>query len=159
MQRTLIPALLVSTTMAACAPRSFNAPVPANELIALERSALDRWSKGDPGGFFAIYADEITYFDPTRERRIEGIAAMRAILEPVAGKFTIPRYEILNPKVQGEGNVAVLTYNLVNYTRHADGTERPLNRWNSSTVFRRVDGNWRVIHSHWSFTKPNIQSP
>lgn len=34
------------------------------ELIALERSALDRWIKLDPQGYLALYGSEITYFDP-----------------------------------------------------------------------------------------------
>src|SRR5687767_878473 len=32
----------------------------ADEVIALERGALDRWAKGDPQGFLSIYSDEIT---------------------------------------------------------------------------------------------------
>ena len=69
------------------------------------------------------------------------------------------RYELLHPKVQRHGDVAVLTYNLQNYAKQADGTERPATRWNSSAVFRRIDGKWRTIHSHWSFTKPDLRSP
>jgi len=32
-------------------------------------------------------------------------------------------------------DIAVLTYNLVNFLRDANGTERLLNRWNSTTVY------------------------
>src|SRR5262249_39400656 len=35
-------------------------------------AALERWGKGDPDGFLEIYADEITYFDLTQERRVDG---------------------------------------------------------------------------------------
>ena len=34
------------------------------ELVALERSALDRWIKLDPQGDLDIQAPEVTYFDP-----------------------------------------------------------------------------------------------
>jgi ketosteroid isomerase-like protein len=84
---------------------------------------------------------------------------MRTLYAPLAGTFKVDRYEMLNPDVKRYGDVAVLTYNLQNYARQADGSERPANRWNSSTVFRRIDGKWRTIHSHWSFTKPDIRSP
>jgi hypothetical protein len=53
----------------------------------------------------------------------------------------------------------VLSYNLQNYARQPDGTERPTMRWNSSTVFQRIKGKWRTIHSHWSYTKPDIRRP
>jgi ketosteroid isomerase-like protein len=131
----------------------------ANEVIALERSALDRWGKGDVDGFLSIYADEITYFDPIQDRRVDGLPAMRALLGNFAGKFKIDRYEMLSPKVQRHGDVAVLTYQIQNYARQADGTERPTNHWNVTEVFRRVGGKWRTIHSHFSYTKPTLRAP
>jgi uncharacterized protein (TIGR02246 family) len=161
MLRTLAAATLISAALIACGATSLvNRVQPgADEVIALERSALDRWGKGDVGGFLSLYADEITYFDPMQAGRIDGLAAIRAMYEPFAGKFTVDRYEMLNPKVQRYGDVVVLTYNLQNYARQVDGTERPTTRWNSSAVFRRIDGKWRTIHSHWSYTKPDVRTP
>lgn len=160
MLRTLTAGLLIAATVIACAATFANQMPPADhEVIAVERAALDRWGKGDPEGFLSLYADEITYFDPMQDRRIDGVPALRALYGPLAGKFTIDRYEMVNPKVQRYGDIAVLTYNLQNYARQADGSERPTSRWNSTAVFRRIDGRWRTIHSHWSFTKPDIRNP
>ena len=39
-------------------------------IIALERSALDRWCKGDPQGFLETYARDISYFSPAEEHRV-----------------------------------------------------------------------------------------
>jgi len=64
---------------------------------------------------------------------------------------------MLNPKVQRHGSIAVLTYNVVNYRKQPDGSEKAAARWNSTAVFRRIDGRWRTIHSHWSFTKPELK--
>jgi len=128
-----------------------------SEVIATERKALERWGKGDPGGFLEIYADDVTYFDPLQDRRVDGRPAMTALLAPFRGKIKIHRFEMLKPKVQHYGDIAVLTYNLVNYELQQDGTERPTTRWNSTAVFRRVDGQWRTIHSHWSYTKPELK--
>lgn len=127
------------------------------DVIATERAALERWGKGDPDGFLSTYAPEITYFDPTQERRVDGLPAMTAVLSPVRGKIHIDRFEILNPKVQRYGDVAVLSYNIVNYQKQQDGTVRPTTRWNSTAVFRRLDGKWRTIHSHFSYTKPELK--
>jgi hypothetical protein len=84
---------------------------------------------------------------------------MRSLLAPVAGQFRVDRYDMLRPKVQRHGALAVLTYQLVNYKKLPDGSEAPTTRWNSTAVFRRVDGKWRTIHSHWSFTKPEVRAP
>jgi ketosteroid isomerase-like protein len=127
------------------------------DVIATERAALERWGKGDPDGFLKTYAAEVTYFAPTHERRIDGLAAMTAALSAVRGKIRIDRYEMLNPKVQRHGDVAVLTYNVVNYEKQQNRTERQPTRWNSTAVFRRLDGKWRTIHSHFSYTKPELK--
>ena len=70
-----------------------------------------------------------------------------------AGKVNIPRYEMVNPQVIAGTDLAVLTYNLVNYARDADGLEKPTTRWNSTQVYRRIGEQWRAVHVHWSFTK------
>jgi ketosteroid isomerase-like protein len=82
---------------------------------------------------------------------------MTALLEPVRGKLRIDRCEMLNTKVQRHGDVAVLTYNVVNYRRQPDGTERSTARWNSTAVFHRIGDRWRTIHSHFSYTKPELK--
>lgn len=127
------------------------------DVIAAERAALDRWGRGDPGGFLETYAPDITYFDPMQATRIDGLDAMKQLLGPLAGKFKIHRYEMLNVKVQQHGDFAVLTYNVVNYIKEPDGSEKAGPRWNSTSVYRRRDGRWRTIHSHWSFTKPDVK--
>jgi len=67
-------------------------------VIAAERTALDRWGKGDPQGFLDVYAPEITYFDPMQERRLDGIEAMRKLLLPLTGKIKVDRYEMIGTK-------------------------------------------------------------
>lgn len=125
----------------------------ADEVISLERAALDRWGKGDPKGFLEIYAPEITYFDPATQRRIDGHAAMADYLRPITGKVKISRYEMIGPKVQRHGDVAVLTYNLRTEGVQPDGKPSTF-LWNSSSVYARISREWKVIHSHWSFTAP-----
>ena len=127
------------------------------DVVAIERASLERWAKGDPGGFLSNDAPEVTYYDPSQERRIDGLPAMTAYLAPIRGKISIDRFEMVNTKVQRHGDVAVLTYQVVNYRRLADGKEQPTTRWNSTAVFHRGDGKWREIHSHFSYTKPELK--
>jgi ketosteroid isomerase-like protein len=123
------------------------------DIIDLERAALDRWGNGDPGGFLDLYGPDISYFDPITAARIDGHAAMADYYRPWAGKIRVSRYEMLNPKVVLTGDMALLTYNLVNYFIDTDGSEAVGSRWNSTVVFQRQGGAWKSIHSHWSFTE------
>ena len=132
------------------------------EIIAMERSALDRWITGDPDGYLNLYSSEITYFDPMRETRIDGLKAMTELLEPIKkAKVPVkePRYEMIGPKVQPHGDVALLTFNLINYGKMGDQPEAVLSRWNCTEIYARIDGTWKIIHSHWSFTKPEFKRP
>lgn len=132
------------------------------ELVARERAALDRWIRLDPDGYLEIQAQEVTYFDPFTESRVDGLDTMRQRLEPMKKAklpFTNPRYEMINPKVQLHGDIALLTFNLVNYGTMPDGQERVLTRWNSTEVYARSGDSWKIIHSHWSFVQPETKPP
>jgi len=122
-------------------------------LVALERLALDRWGKGETAGYTDLYADDVTYFDPLVGARIDGLAAMRAYYAPWNGRISVPRHEILNPAVVSSGDLALLTYNLVNFQRDATGAESAGSRWNCTEVYRRDGLQWQIVHSHWSFTQ------
>jgi ketosteroid isomerase-like protein len=132
------------------------------ELITLERSALDRWVKLDPEGYLELFAPDITYFDATTERRIVGLETMRKRLAPMKDMkppFSDPRYEFIEPRVQLHDEVALLTFNLINYGKLSDGAERELARWNCTEAYSRVDGRWKIIHSHWSFVQAQPKPP
>lgn len=123
-------------------------------ILSLERGALDRWNNGDIEGQLKFYAEDVTYFDPLTATRLDGWQAVAEYFRTFwAGKVRIARSEILNPQVISDGNLAVLSYNLVNYIHAADGSETEGTRWNSTQVYRRTDDQWRVVHVHWSFTR------
>ncbi len=124
----------------------------------MERDALDRWGRGDPEGYLELYAPEVTYFDPLHEKRIDGIDAMRQALEPIKSLVAIDRYEMIAPRVERVGDVAILTYNLASHSRRQDGAA-VVTGWNSTAVYRRLDDAWRILHSHWSYTEPELRVP
>src|SRR6185503_5219922 len=103
----------------------------AETVIALERSALDRWGKGDPEGYIEIYAPDVTYFDPVQERRIDGLDALKNMLAPYTGKIRVDRFDMIAPAVQRHGEVAVLTFNLSSHRTQPDGTDAVVARWNA----------------------------
>ena len=118
----------------------------ATEIIGMERAALDRWGTGDPSGYLEICAPDVVYFDPFLERRIDGLAGLTAHYDGIRGKIRIDRYELLNPLVQQDGNLAVLTFNYVSWGSEGDS------RWNCTEVYRQDSSGWRIIQTHWSYT-------
>lgn len=117
---------------------------PAAEILALERSAMDGWLKGDPGPQLAITDPDITYFHAVVDGRIEGLAAVKSLYERFRGVLLFDSYEILTPKVQVSGELAILTYRL------AQHVETVTSFWDATQVYRRNAEGWRVIHTHWS---------
>ena len=155
MMRTIATLVMVSACALSCRR-------PADEfqpetVIALERGALDRWGKGDPEGYFAIMAPDQTYFDPTTAKRIDGQAALRELIAPFAGKIRIEKIEMIDPKVQRSGDLAVLTFNLVSSGAQMDGGPKGTVRWNATEVYQRRNGSWKIVHSHWSYVKPALK--
>jgi uncharacterized protein (TIGR02246 family) len=127
-------------------------------IVALERGAMDRWGKGDPSGYLDLYTRDLTYFDPSQARRVDGLAALTKAFEPIRGKVKIDRYEMISPRVQRGGSMALLTYNLVTNGRGPDGRQATY-RWNVTAVYTQVDGRWKLAHSHFSFTTPEPKAP
>lgn len=47
----------------------------------------------------------------------------------------------------------------INYGKLSDGAERELARWNSTEVYSRIQGRWKIIHSHWSYVQAQPKPP
>ena len=121
-------------------------------IIALEKSALDKWNQGDPEGYLDLYAEDIVYIDPYIEQPLNGLEAMEAYYEPIKGLLQA-RYELLNPIVLAVSDMAVLSFQLISYE-----VERVV-KWNCTEVYRlEPSGQWKIIQSHWSFIKPDLKS-
>ena len=156
-RRSLTAAAILAINLATACARA-TGPVQPDTIIAFERGALDRWGRGDPQGYLDLYARDVTYFDPMRDKRIDGFEAMKQALEPIKGLVKIDRYEMIDPQVYLAGDAAILTYNLVSYGRTPAG-EAMVVRWNSTAAYAQIDGQWKIVHSHWSFSKPELKVP
>jgi ketosteroid isomerase-like protein len=121
----------------------------SQQIIALERQALARWSNGDPLGCLELSAPDVVYFDPFLDHRIDGREDLATYYAALRGKIFAKHFELIDPVVQLCDSVAILTFNFV--CQLSSGTEQ---RWNCTEVYRRDDVGWRIIQTHWSFTNP-----
>ncbi|MFZ6765601.1 YybH family protein [Undibacterium sp. Di26W] len=124
-------------------------------ILALELGINERWNKGDVDGALEMYSEDVTYFDPMTEMRLEGRKAVDGYFRQFfEGKLNILRNEFPNPQVivSDGGDLAVLHYNLINLVPDGQGGEKQGTPWNSTQVYRLINGQWRVVHVNWSFT-------
>jgi ketosteroid isomerase-like protein len=117
----------------------------ATTLIAMERAALDRWSKGDTTGFLEISAPDVLYFDPFLDRRIDREELNRYYHKVLQGKVADNGYEMIDPKVQKFGNIAILSYNCIPHNPNKDKGR------NVTEVYRKDGDRWQIVHTHVSF--------
>jgi uncharacterized protein (TIGR02246 family) len=145
-------------------PASVEVPVPVQmsrqeyagvlgEVMALEAAAMDRWRKGDPWGFIEISAPDVTYFDTGTPQRINGREALRAEYAKREGKISYDVMDFVDPRVQVCGDMAVLTYRFLSTRLNSESSVVSRTPWNCTEVFARLEGQWRIIHTHWSFIR------
>ena len=84
---------------------------------------------------------------------MDGHAALSALYETIRGQIKIDRDQIVDPKVQVFGDAALLTYRFVSHG--SEGAKR----WNCTEIYQCLGGEWEIVHSHWSFTQPQLAPP
>ena len=144
--KTTILACTVAAAMGGLFAYQDSAAPTEREPVAMERASMDGWLKGDSAPTLSAADPDITLFHVMTQHRLDGVAAVKALYEPYAGRPLFESYQIENPKVQTAGDVAILSYQLATQN---GGTTR---RWNATEVYQKKKAGWRVIHSHFSTT-------
>ncbi len=145
-------------------PESVEVPLPVfaqpikfdglmGELMRLEAGAMARWDKGDPWGFIEISAPDVTYFDTGTPQRINGLEALSAEYKRREGKISYEVMDFIDPWVKDCGDLAVMFYRFLSTRLNPDGTVASRVPWNCSEVFQRMQGTWKILHTHWSFIR------
>ena len=146
--KTLVLAGAVAAALCGALAAADRDEAAAREVLALERTTLDGWQVGNPDPLLAISDPDITYFHVVTDKRLDGLPALKALFEAYRGRPLFDSYEMAEPKVQASGDTAVLTYTLVRRLGTAT------TRWNATQVYQRKKEGWRIVHSHWSATRP-----
>jgi ketosteroid isomerase-like protein len=125
-------------------------------ILSLEKGAMERWRRGDPWGWAEISAKEVTYVDPGLTKPIVGLEEYKTYLKQLEGKVHYQGSEFIDPKVVGVGDAAVLTYNYRSTVTEPEATAANQTLWNATEVYFRLDGKWRIAHTHWSYVRHKL---
>lgn len=118
------------------------------KIIALEEQALELWNNGNPDGFLELTDDNVVYFDPAFDRKLENKKALEEYYHTIRGKIRIDSYEMINPHVHLSSDTAVLTYD---YEARREGK---VFQMHCTEVYRQFPpGQWKIVHTHWSFVQ------
>jgi len=113
---------------------------------------LEQFETGCVESALQLAGDNISFFDPLVMHRIDGSGALRRLYESIAGKYHYRVSQYFTPRVQVFGDTAVLTFQYRSADTNEDGSETTGSHWNTTEVYQRIDGRWRIVHTHWSYT-------
>jgi ketosteroid isomerase-like protein len=125
----------------------------AENILTLEKSAMERWRSGDTFGFVELSAEDLIYIDPGLTKPILGLDEYREYMKQVEGKIHYQKSEFIDPKVVLAGEAALLSYNYRSSQLAPDGHIISQTPWNSTEVYFKQAGGWKIAHTHWSFIK------
>ena len=99
---------------------------------------------------FKNTADDYTEFNGDYATRIDGKTMAMRLSEP-GGKDPnrTGAAEMLNPKVQVYGDVAILSYNYAGVSKNKEGETKAV-RAKSTRVYCRQGGKWKLVHANFA---------
>ncbi len=128
-----------------------------DDIFSLENAAMERWRNGDPMGFVELCAEEIIYIDPGLNKPITGLEEYRAYMKPIVGLIQYQKSEFISPKLVRLGEATLLTYNYRSSHLDPDGNFISETPWNCTEVYFQRKEEWKIVHTHWSFTKHKVR--
>jgi ketosteroid isomerase-like protein len=126
-------------------------------ILSLEKAAMERWRNGDPMGFVEISADDICYVDPGLNKPILGLDEFTNYMKQIEGKVHYDRSEFIASRIVELDDASLLTYNYRSSVLGPQGTVTSHTPWNTTEVYFKRDGEWQIVHSHWSFVKHRLR--
>ena len=152
MRRFVLSTALLSAALAPALARADNAAVE-KEILAIVQREWAAEAKGDVDAMIKSKSRDLTMFDlgnPYRTDYTVDNAFVRAETKP--GQVVIE--EMLNPKVQVYGDVAILTYNFAAVVR-GDGGKLARSFDRATRVYHKENGASLLVHAHFSDATPH----
>jgi len=122
----------------------------AAKIMEITYAAWKADMEKDVKASMALLADDYTEFNSQLPTRVDGKAMNGRFYEAsTQGSGQILAAEAVNPKVQVYGDVAILSYNYVGYTKSPEGEIEP-NLAKSTRVYAKIGGEWKLVHANFA---------
>ena len=118
------------------------------EVIALTYKLWKAENEKDMAFRNKHVADDYTEFNGSYSTRIDGKSKNFSLSDANFSSGTSLADEMLNPKVQVYGDVAILTYNFAGVIKDNDGNTRN-SKAKSTRIYVRMNGDWKLVHANF----------
>lgn len=130
------------------------APTVEEEIIALTYKLWKAENDKDMGIRNKHISDDYTEFNPSYSTRIDGKTKNFNLSDANGMGSSSPADEMLNPKVQVYGDVAILSYNYAGVIKDKDGKLKS-NKAKSTRVYVNMNGTWKLVHANFGLDPNN----
>ena len=125
-------------------------PSAEDEVIALTYKIWKAEMNKDMIEMNKYLADDYTEFNPTYSTRVDGKKLNVTLSEAVSmNSGSIVAAEMLNPKVQVYGDVAILSYNYAGVNKDIDG-KITNTKAKSTRIYVKMKGDWKLVHANFA---------
>ena len=124
------------------------APSAEEEIIALTYKIWKAENEKDMAVRNKYISDDYTEFNPAFSTRIDGKTKNFNLSDANSTGGTSLADEMLNPKVQVYGDVAILTYNFAGVIKNSD-SKVVTSKAKSTRVYVKMNGDWKLVHANF----------
>lgn len=122
-----------------------------DHVIALEKEALNQWSKANPQGYGIHAHRNQIYFDNLGARdQIEGKEKIGEYAKAAFAQMQPHSYEMVGLKARQYGDVVILSYQY--HPKMPEGA--PSANWAATVVYALIDSKWQLVHASWVMLTP-----
>ena len=125
-------------------------PSVEEEVIALTYKLWKAENENDMATRNKYIADDYTEFNGSYSTRIDGKTKNFTLSDANLSGGKSLADEMLNPKVQVYGDVAILTYNFAGVIKDNDGG-LTISKAKSTRVYAKMNGDWKLVHANFGF--------
>ena len=130
------------------------APSAEEEIIALTYKIWKAENDKDMATRNKYISDDYTEFNSDYATRIDGKTKNFTLSDANFSGGTSLADEMLNPKVQVYGDVAILTYNFASVIKNNDGMV-VTSKAKSTRVYVKMNGTWKLVHANFGMDPNN----
>ncbi|MEJ2494710.1 MAG: nuclear transport factor 2 family protein [Ignavibacteriaceae bacterium] len=126
----------------------------SDEIIALTYKIWKAENEHDMATRNKYIAEDYTEFNQGYSTRIDGRSKNFTLTDAGNSGGTSLADEMLNPKVQVYGDVAILTYNFAGVVKDNDGKINNI-KAKSTRVYVKMNGDWKLVHANFGYDPSN----